>query len=374
MASNIPLEKLLEMPAATPPPGVTPNLVDPPNDEAAAKGIILSFWIFCSLMLFIRVYTKLVLIRKFDLSDYSILMAWAILMGDFAPYWLFADLAPGVDQWNLRLKDFSTVIEYFHAGGVLYGCCIFFIKLAILLQFIEIFVPIRRTGTFYWICLILIIVNFVFYFISFFLEVFSCNPVKKYHKPWVEGTCMRYHVLNVVASSVNAVSDIIILVLPQVRIWNLQMPLSRRIAVSAVFLVGVMACTASVVRLAYTVVLMKTKNISYYAYLSGIWTIPELSMGIVVACLPVLPKFIKSLDPSHRLSRIGSSLQGMFSGGSRSLSRSRSHNYSSDRTERNNAPYTSIQRGKDGWSDSLPLVSTSSRGSVKQPDVAGQAV
>ena len=109
-----------------------------------------------------------------------------------------------------------------------------------MLQFIEIFVPIRRTGTFYWICLILIIVNFVFYFISFFLEVFSCNPVEKYHKPWVKGTCMNYNVLNVVASSVNAVSDIIILVLPQVRIWNLQMPLSRRIAVSAVFLVGVM--------------------------------------------------------------------------------------------------------------------------------------
>lgn len=51
---------------------------------------------------------------------------------------------------------------------------------------------------------------------------------------------MNYTVLNVVASSVNAASDIIILVLPQVRIWNLQMPLSRRIAVSAVFLVGVM--------------------------------------------------------------------------------------------------------------------------------------
>ena len=131
-------------------------------------------------------------------------------------------------------------MQYFHAGGVLYGCCIFFIKLAILLQFIEIFVPIRRTGTFYWTCLILIIVNFLFYFISFFLEVFSCSPVKKYHMPWIEGTCMNYNVLNVAASSVNAASDIIILILPQVRIWNLQMPLSRRIAVSAVFLIGVM--------------------------------------------------------------------------------------------------------------------------------------
>ena len=119
---------------------------------------------------------------------------------------------------------------------------------------------------------------------------------------------------------------------------------------------------------------MKTRNVSYYAYLSGIWTIPELAMGIAVACLPILPKFIKSFDPSHRLSRIGSSLQGVFSGGSRSHSRSRSHNYSSDRTEGNTAPYTTIQRGKDGWSDSLPLVSSSSTGSVKQPDVAGQAV
>lgn len=44
-------------------------------------------------------------------------------MGDFAPYWLFADLVPGVDQWNMRLKDFSAIIEVLiSAFSVSRGC------------------------------------------------------------------------------------------------------------------------------------------------------------------------------------------------------------------------------------------------------------
>ncbi|THC98614.1 hypothetical protein EYZ11_001892 [Aspergillus tanneri] len=354
------MEQLLQLPAAATPPGVRSNFVDPPKLEATGRAVILTFWILCSVVLLVRMYTKIRIIRQVDLSDYSILVAWvcqieypppsprltlqAIFMGYFVPSWLLLQVAPGVDQWNLRMKDFSSMLLYFHVGSVMYGWNIFFIKLAILLQFVEVFAPVR-SGRFYWTCHFLIAVNFIFYLIGFFLELFPCRPREKFWKPWLSGSCLNIILQDVVAGSINSASDIVILVLPQLRIWSLHMPLGRKIAV---------ACAASIVRLAYTVVLYHTDNVSYYSFLAGLWTIPELSMGIMVACLPVMPRFFKSFDPEQRLTCLGSSLQDSLSGGTRHRSQ---HSKTASKTS-----YPNGGPGK-GESDRYPLVSVSSRGS-----------
>ncbi|KAA8647058.1 hypothetical protein EYZ11_006990 [Aspergillus tanneri] len=376
MVSKTPLEQILQLPAATPPPGVKPNLVDPPNLKAAGLAVILVFWILCTVLLIVRLYTKILVIHKVNLSDYSILLAWAIFMGYFAPAWLMLQVAPGVDQWNMRLKDFSSMLyssgQYYYVASVLYGCIIFFIKLAILLQFVEVFVPMRQRDRFYWTCHVLIAVNFVFYLISSFLELFCCQPREKFWKPWLQGHCMSMTaVLNVVVSSINSASDIIILVLPQLRIWALHMPLGRKVAVSAVFLVGVMACAASVVRLAYTIRLYESDNISYSRFLAGLWTIPELSIGISVACLPIMPKFFKSINLEHRLSRLGTSLQTLFSGSS---SRHRSQGRSSKNSASKPDPYPAVPGEEGSESDQYPLVSMLSRGSSNHPVTTNAAV
>ena len=131
--------------------------------------------------------------------------------------------------------------QYFHVASIMYGCCIFFIKLAILLQILEVFVPLKSNNYFFWSCHALIWINFVFYTISFFLEIFSCRPMDKVWNILItEGTCLDTTKLNIAASSINAASDVVILVLPQLRIWGLHMPLHKKIAVSAVFFVGIL--------------------------------------------------------------------------------------------------------------------------------------
>lgn len=125
----------------------------------------------------------------------------------------------------------------------MYGICIFFIKLSILLQYIEIFVPLKKLATnyIYWPSHILIWILFFFYFISTFLEIFSCHPLAKAWNLLLEGTCpVNTLVLNVSASVINSVTDLIIFALPQVAIWRLHTSFRKKMSISAMFFIAIL--------------------------------------------------------------------------------------------------------------------------------------
>lgn len=66
-------------------------------------------------------------------------------------------------------------------------------------------------------------------------------------------------------------------------------------------------------------------NIAYFFYLAGLWTVPEMGLGIVVCCLPVLPKFAQRLATNGIIMKLGDSLQSLVG---RSSSRSQKSNNS----------------------------------------------
>ena len=87
----------------------------------------------------------------------------------------------------------------------------------------------------------LIWANFIFYFVSTFVEIFACSPIRKVWDPLIaKGHCIDVLALNVAASSINSASDFGILILPQISIWRLQMSLKRKIQISGIFLIGIL--------------------------------------------------------------------------------------------------------------------------------------
>ena len=115
-----------------------------------------------------------------------------------------------------------SVNQYGHVGSVMYGICAFFIKAPISLQYLEVFVPAKKSNIRYWASHLLIWLNFVFYAISTFFEIFACSPVAEVWNILItEGSCLNTLVLYIAASSINSVSDLIILVPLQVMIWGL---------------------------------------------------------------------------------------------------------------------------------------------------------
>ena len=68
------------------------------------------------------------------------------------------------------------------------------------------------------------------------------------------------------------------------------------------------ACIASILRTYYTWQTVEARDTSWELLPMGYWTWTELSIGIIVGCLPTMPKFFQHIGPKirRRLLRTGS--------------------------------------------------------------------
>ncbi len=69
------------------------------------------------------------------------------------------------------------------------------------------------------------------------------------------------------------------------------------------------ACVTSVLRTYYTWKVVNEPDVSYNIVVMGLWTLAEVATGVIVSCLPVLPRFFRDIGPKvHRAFSIGSKL------------------------------------------------------------------
>jgi hypothetical protein len=78
----------------------------------------------------------------------------------------------------------------------------------------------------------------VFYTVETFLEIFACVPRKKIWNPEIPGRCIGSVQNYTAVATWNVLSDFSMLIFPLVTIWNLQIPVERKISISAVFATG----------------------------------------------------------------------------------------------------------------------------------------
>lgn len=69
------------------------------------------------------------------------------------------------------------------------------------------------------------------------------------------------------------------------------------------------AISSSVVRLYYSVELEHTEDVAYYSWLAGVWSLPEIMFGSVVASLPGFRPLFREIGHSSFYKKASSSLQ-----------------------------------------------------------------
>lgn len=60
---------LLEGPAMTPPPGVIPNLTNPPNQNDLGYGVTITVAVISGLLVLLRVYVRAFYHKKLEIED-----------------------------------------------------------------------------------------------------------------------------------------------------------------------------------------------------------------------------------------------------------------------------------------------------------------
>jgi hypothetical protein len=192
-------------------------------------------------------------------------------------------------------------------------------KAAILLQWTRIFVPLGTRNAFWWISQSLLWLTVLLYLGATLAGVLQCNPVEKaWNVLILNGKCINFEALELATSAFNAVSDIIILVLPQRTIWRLQMSTLKKLGVSVVFAFGLVfvfplpvvcttlanpksrTCTAAIARVWILVMLLRSEDKIWFTAALSMWTQIEITCLFIVYSLPALPSVLMKLSCIRR--------------------------------------------------------------------------
>lgn len=173
------------------------------------------------------------------------------------------------------------------------------IKAAILVEWISIFLPNsgNRNNLFFWMCHFIIWANAIFCVAWIILYSVSCVPFEYIWNRTIEGGYCRINTnhINLPFAGFSFASDIFILLIPQRFIWKLNMSRMRKIGVSVVFAFGIAACAASIVRIVYTFPLFDNPDMTYDMSIIMLTAVGEGTCGLLVLCVPAVPKALTGL-------------------------------------------------------------------------------
>jgi hypothetical protein len=115
------------------------------------------------------------------------------------------------------------------------------LKVGIILQVFRAFMPPGTRNKAYWVGHVVLWINILYYFAMVVVELRACTPRAKEWDPTIQGgSCIHASEVRFVLTIVNVATDIVIIFLPQRVIWSLHLPIKRKLAMSALFLVGIL--------------------------------------------------------------------------------------------------------------------------------------
>lgn len=162
-----------------------------------------------------------------------------------------------VHQWEMRGKDMADYLQVrrdyctsaemasnwrqiIFMGMCFWVATMMLVKSSILIEWIRIFAPTNTRTFFFRCCKALLVFNILFYAAIIVALNLTCFPYQRIWDKTIPGKCIDIKVVNLVATIINFVLDLAVLVLPQKIIWNLRLSPGKKFGISAVFAVGVL--------------------------------------------------------------------------------------------------------------------------------------
>ncbi|PSN69611.1 hypothetical protein BS50DRAFT_618648 [Corynespora cassiicola Philippines] len=255
--------------------------------------VVISIFIL-SLTMLLRLYTRLRVMKKFSWED-------GVICGSFLLIVPIISLSvPAVRLGILRKShevsrhNASQLSKLIYVHAALCIPCLALSKISILLQMIRIFIPCKRTPSWYAM-VIFTWFNTIWFIGAELSSIFQCSPIKTVWHPEIRGQCINLVVRALMSGVFNIISDITMLVLPMFWISRLRLDLRKKITAALVFIVGLLACVASILRVAFTAELAQRSNHSdpTSRTLVSACVAAEAAAAIICANLPTLPAFIR---------------------------------------------------------------------------------
>ena len=191
---------------------------------------------------------------------------------------------------------------------VTYKAAINLVKCCILLLYLRLFNVVRWFRLASWGLLTIVA---MYCTASIMATIFQCSPVIRAFDKDTPGTCIDTAKFWFANAGFSIATDIMILLLPMPLVWKLEVPVTQKVALVAVFTVGIFAVFTSCMRVT-TLDLFATSPDNTYNIENVMWTIIEPNVAVVCSCLPILRPLVVRFIPGLRSLGKSNKSQGSY--------------------------------------------------------------
>ncbi|PVH91402.1 hypothetical protein DM02DRAFT_606570 [Periconia macrospinosa] len=278
----------------SPPPGVTPNFINPPSLQHIILITNIILPLVSLLFATLRLYTTGIITRSVGINDYMIALSWLLACASSSIYSLLTRYGSGLHLWDVPFSTFNGHFLKFAAiGGTFYGLSIMFSKLSILVFLLR-YLPQKPKKAIYATIVVVVLYSLIWSF----QWLYACRPIEKYWDLSItRGSCIEWVKITVFSGVMNTVTDSVILFLPIFMLQKVRLPRWEKIGLVLVMMTGGFVLVISIIRLKTTVDMASNPDITWESARSAIWWMIELHTAIVCACLPVGKAFLRKHFP-----------------------------------------------------------------------------
>ncbi|KAH6687000.1 integral membrane protein [Verticillium dahliae] len=276
------------------------------------------FFVLTPIFFTVRIWSRLKLRSGFGWDDWTILASFTCCMA--VSVLMMASVHYGFGQhiFNIEKNNRIMAMKLFYVAQIFYKLTINLTKSSILLLYLRLFSlhrPFRIT------CIALLTVILLYCIATTASSIFQCTPIPRAWNRSIPGTCISL-TYNWYANAIFSIStDVAIILLPQRVIWKSQLPISHKRALMGVFGLGVFVTVTSILRMTTLnfstrspdstcscprapsarsgisdKLLTRCETIDDIA--STLWTMIEIHVAIICACLPMCRLPLAYLFPS----------------------------------------------------------------------------
>ncbi|KAL0932549.1 CFEM domain-containing protein [Colletotrichum truncatum] len=260
--------------------------------ERVALVIITAFFFF------LRQLSKLLKLTVWGADDFTLILGYFCSLAFAVSRFYGYELGIGRDIWSLSHNEVNRFMQVFFAFEILYDVGVGALKASILFFYIRIFSFVKSNfSTTLWCTQAFNLLNCIAFIIA---NLNQCKPFWYSWEGWDgrhAGTCVNVPAMLISHAAINIAINTWMVLLPVTQVLWLQLKKRQKLEIMSMFGLGIFITIVSCIRLK---VLVKFRNFSdptYDAFYLHMWSYIELSVAVIVACLPSTRQLWRHLVP-----------------------------------------------------------------------------
>ncbi|KAL8969891.1 MAG: hypothetical protein Q9197_004102 [Variospora fuerteventurae] len=273
-------------------------------DGRAFAAVLIIFLAVAATFCLLRVYSRRLHRTALDASDYMCFLALLLDIGLTVILWGAFAHGYGQDISQFGLDDARFSARIFIAINTLWVGAAVTVRISIILLCVRIF-PLRQFRLASWLVIALNVLTFLSIFLASFL---ICTPIYyAFDKTIPNGRCGDQRKFELFTAIMSLLLDLLLVVLPLPMLWRLQMKRKKKIQLSFVFGTGMIIVLLTLLRIflsRFDQPENPTKGQAVTALITGL----EPTLGIINACLPLMPLVFQHMSSAKFMQRLSTSL------------------------------------------------------------------